>query len=190
MRPPASDADRFREVFDRLYPAVWSYCRRRLAPAEVDDAVAEVFATAWKRWVEVPGDPATLPWLYRAASYTVAHAVRGRYRRDRLHQRLSVVTRAGAIEDVADIALDDDVATVVAAVNQLSDADRELVRLLAWEQLGYDEIAVVLDCTSNAVAIRVHRMRKRLDGILKSNEANGNSTGWQVTKREVNPSHE
>ena len=49
---------------------------------------------------------------------------------------------------------------------RLSADDRELLRLTAWEQLTRDEIATVLGCSANAVAIRLHRARRRLERLL------------------------
>ena len=55
-----------------------------------------------------------------------------------------------------------------AALARLSDADRELVHLWAWEGLEPREIAVVLDSTPNAISIRLHRVRRRLADDLTS----------------------
>ena len=49
---------------------------------------------------------------------------------------------------------------------RLGEADRELVRLWAWEQLEPREIALVLGLTPNAVSIRLHRIRTRLAADL------------------------
>lgn len=165
-----TEPDRFRQMFDDHYSAVWSYCRRRLPEAEVDDATADVFATAWRRLADVPDEPVTLAWLYRTAYYTIAHVVRSRYRRDRVAHRLGSLPQPTA--ELVDAG--DDTADIVTAINSLAFNERELVRLLAWEQLSHDEIAAVLGLTTNAVAIRVHRVRKRIDGFLKGQAAVGN----------------
>ena len=48
------------------------------------------------------------------------------------------------------------------ALGRLSPADQEVLRLTAWEDLGVDEVAVVLGCGSRAAAMRLHRARRRL----------------------------
>ena len=53
------------------------------------------------------------------------------------------------------------------ALAALSAADQELLRLVAWEELGNTDIAVVLGITQNAVAIRLHRARARFAQALK-----------------------
>ena len=52
--------------------------------------------------------------------------------------------------------------------------DADLLRLWAWEQLTPGEIATVLEITSNAVSIRLHRARKKLaDELRKVDTAAG-----------------
>ena len=53
-----------------------------------------------------------------------------------------------------------------AALGSLSPADQEILRLVAWEELGNQAIAVVLGITPNAVAIRLHRARARFADAL------------------------
>ena len=51
-------------------------------------------------------------------------------------------------------------------MESLRPRDRELVRLIAWEQLSHAEVANMLGCSVNAVAIRWHRSIKRLRNKL------------------------
>jgi DNA-directed RNA polymerase specialized sigma24 family protein len=52
------------------------------------------------------------------------------------------------------------------ALATLSPADQELLRLVAWEELGNREVAQVLGISANAVAIRLHRARSRFAAAL------------------------
>ena len=55
---------------------------------------------------------------------------------------------------------------LIAALDQLSRAEREALQLVLWEQLSHAEAAQVLGCSANAVAIRVHRAKARLRELL------------------------
>jgi RNA polymerase sigma factor (sigma-70 family) len=55
-----------------------------------------------------------------------------------------------------------EVATVAAAFARLSEDDREVLALVAWEELDAEEVATVLGCSRNAARIRLHRARRRL----------------------------
>jgi len=61
------------EAFRCNYADVVAFCRRRLPSAEVDDAVAEVFAILWRRAADVD-DEAVRPWLFVAEVDLVAAA--------------------------------------------------------------------------------------------------------------------
>jgi acyl transferase domain-containing protein len=53
------------------------------------------------------------------------------------------------------------------ALASLSTSDQEILRLVAWEELGNQAIAAVLGITPNAVAIRLHRARGRFAAALE-----------------------
>jgi RNA polymerase sigma-70 factor (ECF subfamily) len=77
-------------------------------------------------------------------------------------------------------------ADLVAALDELSAEDREIVRLWAWEQLAPREIAVVLAISPNAASIRLHRAKRRLaDRLGKDGAAAGhNPAGDQAGRTE------
>jgi Sigma-70, region 4 len=45
----------------------------------------------------------------------------------------------------------------------LSNADREILRLVAWEGLGPTDGAAVLGCSVSSYKVRLHRARRRLE---------------------------
>ena len=62
----------------------------------------------------------------------------------------------------------DQVLAVRGALARLRPADQEILRLVTWEELSHREVATALGVSLNAVAIRFHRARKRLERILLS----------------------
>ncbi|WP_434096145.1 sigma factor-like helix-turn-helix DNA-binding protein [Streptosporangium roseum] len=55
---------------------------------------------------------------------------------------------------------------IAAVFRSLSDDDRELLSLVAWEGLGREEIATTLGLSRNAVRIRLYRARRRFSRAL------------------------
>ena len=157
----------FEDLYRSHHGAVLAYARRRVN--DPDDVVAEVFAAAWRSRDRVPS-PA-LPWLYRTASNHVLHAYRSQGRRDRLSRRAAELDAVAA--DHADgVATRLDAAhRVEAALARLSDADRELLRLLAWDDLGQDRIAFVLGCSTATLRVRLRRARIRFAAHLSELDA-------------------
>ena len=143
---------RFERIYAEHVGAVRAYVRRRAPESLVEDVVADVFVVCLRRIDDVPRSP--LPWLYGVARKTLANE-----RRKRSH--VSALTADVAVEPPP--AGD---ASLAAAFATLSDADREVLRLVAWEGLSTREAARVLDCSPVAARVRFHRAKTRLRAAL------------------------
>ncbi len=157
--------ERFNALYLQHYRAIYAYVHRRLVGlgAEVTDVVADVFSVAWRRLDEVPDAPEDRLWLYGVARRCVARARRSGWRRRRLQARLSHEARAttnGRSEDAQ-------VSLVRDAMERLRPVDREVLQLVMWDGLTHTECALVLGCSTNAVAVRMHKARKRLQAELE-----------------------
>lgn len=161
-REPSNAADRYAALFDDCYPAVRRYVHHRgLRGADADDVVAEVMLIAWRRLPDVPTDD-PVPWLFAVARNVWRNHQRSARRRERLAERLPAPVAEPAVE-----ARDDaDVAAIVAALDSLSDADRDVLLLVAWDGLTADQLSVALECTPGAARVRLHRARGRLADAL------------------------
>lgn len=145
--------------FDDLYrshaTAVYRYFVRRAPADDAEDLTAEVLAVAWRRRADVPAD-AVLPWLYRTAGFILAN-----HRRKRVP--LPVEDPPETRDDDGDPALaavaDDDVRVALAA---LSERDRQILVLHAWEGLGGAELAQVLGISRGGADAALSRARARL----------------------------
>lgn len=158
--PPDREA-RFTALFESTHRALLAYAVRRVTePQDAADVVAESFLVAWRRIDDVPAGADARPWMFGVARRVLANARRGDRRRlalaDRLRAHLSDVVEAPAGPGT----------DVERALARLSDEDQELLRLVAWEELGREEIAVVLGISRTAVRVRLHRARRRLAGQL------------------------
>lgn len=149
-------------LYNRWYPDIWAYCRRRVSDQRVDDLVAETFMTAWRRIDDVPEGPAARLWLYRVAYRAVGHEWRGRSRRRRLDQRLKLAREPFISSPERAVLVGDELDRVLEAARNLKDDDAELLRLVTWERLPPSEIAKVLDVSPNVVSQRVRRARATL----------------------------
>jgi RNA polymerase sigma-70 factor, ECF subfamily len=161
-----ADDRRFTEVYERCYPLVLAYARRRADEATARDVAAETFTAAWRRFDELKH--IELPWLYKTAQHQLQNAQRARARRDRLQVR--VVARLAATEDAdhADAIAGRDF--MARALHQLRPADRELLLLTSWEDLDIRTAASVLGISANAAGVRLHRARRRLAALLERQE--------------------
>jgi RNA polymerase sigma-70 factor (ECF subfamily) len=158
---PRGDDERFRALFEDRYQAIHRYVRRRIGTSgdDVLDVTAQVFTVAWRRFDRIPEPPLDLPWLYGVARKIVSRQQRTLRRRQGLKDRL---TAEAAVSSPDPPTAEPDSARVLRAIERLRPKDREVVRLVLWEQLSHADAALVLGCSPNAIAIRMHRVRERL----------------------------
>jgi RNA polymerase sigma-70 factor, ECF subfamily len=161
--------------FGRLYRdqgrAILAYALRRVeGPEDAADVVAETFLVAWRRLDEVPNDAAARLWLFGVARRVIANRHRSERRRTRLAERLAESLRTGLATQPAPAG---EAAEVLRAISELGDDDRELLLLVAWEELSPGEAAKVLGISSLAARSRLHRARRRLRALLEQQEPAG-----------------
>ncbi|MFJ9557981.1 RNA polymerase sigma factor [Nocardiopsis sp. NPDC101807] len=164
-RDDGESAERqFTRFFERHYDDVRRYALRRLGPDHADDVAAETFGVAWRRFDHLPKDQ-PLPWLYGVARNVVRARSRSGGRRAEVPTPFGEASAAASAEpDTASRVEERDEA--LRALGRLSDKDRELVMLLAWEGLELAEAARVLGCTTATARVRLFRARRRIEGLL------------------------
>lgn len=160
MKPPGAAA-RFTELYAAHHAPVYGYAVSRAGRQLADDVVSETFLVAWRRLPEVPAVP--LPWLLGV----VRNVVRERYRDEVRQSSVAVEMRAWVDEAGEDVA--DGVAerhAVLTALSRLSEADREVLTLVAWQGLSHRAAARVVDCSIATFTVRLHRARRRLEQAI------------------------
>jgi len=156
------------------------YLLRRGAGDDAEDLAAEALLIAWRRLDEVPRG-AELPWLYRTAWNLLAN-----HRR-----RLRAVPDPDvdvAVGDFADGLIDD--LALRAAWRGLSERDREVLRLVAWEGLDGPALAAALGIGTGGAGAALSRARARLAAAWaeegrESPAAPGTETGRRATPTEA-----
>ncbi|HUY86986.1 MAG TPA: sigma-70 family RNA polymerase sigma factor [Acidimicrobiales bacterium] len=172
---------RFRILYRDHWNAIYAYVVRRVANdrGEVEDMVADVFEVAWKKLNEIPPPPEDIYWLYRVAHNMVARRHRKSFRqRNAMDRFLSQpadwtppVTYSSFDDsgfDLTGIGLGSfDPERLHSLLASLPETESEALRLVHWEQLSVMEAAIILDCTPNAVSIRLNRARAKLRSHLE-----------------------
>lgn len=167
MSSESDRRDRFEAIAAEVFQPLQRYLRRRARPSDADDALADVMLTIWRRLDDAPTDR-LLPWSYGIARKTIANQRRGQRRHLRLVEKMQAEPGTPHTPDPAEGGPDPDLTD---ALNSLSEDDRELLRLWAWEQLEPREIAPVLEISVNAATLRLSRARKRLAKALTGQDS-------------------
>jgi RNA polymerase sigma-70 factor (ECF subfamily) len=165
----------FAAVFDRHAPTIHRYLQRRVADHAAEDLLSETFLVAFRRRASFDVERTDArPWLYGiAAKLVVDH-----HRRETRQRRLADWPEP-APDEHADAVADRVSAqarqpALRAALERLSVEDREVLLLIAWEELSYAEVAEAMSVPVGTVRSRLHRARQQVRQWLAATEPTPN----------------
>jgi RNA polymerase sigma-70 factor, ECF subfamily len=164
MRPVGDvRAERFSVLYEGSYGAIHAYACRRVGSEAADEIAAETFLVAWRRFDALPAEP--LPWLYGVARNVV---LRHHNELSRRQQALAGLVRE---RNWPPLGSEDGTPVLREAWGRLSAADREVLALVAWEQLSVSHAARAVGCSAPVFSVRLHRARRRLERLLAAAES-------------------
>jgi RNA polymerase sigma factor (sigma-70 family) len=153
-------------LYERHAPAVYRHLARRVGAQAAEDLLAEVFvaAVAGRLRVQPHDSGSALPWLYGIAGNVV---------RSHLRRSGRTVPPGDAVVvdwDAVDARIDAGARRqqLRIALAALTDVERELLLLVAWEGLSPVEAGQVVGVTPVAARSRLHRARTRAQAALDS----------------------
>jgi len=165
--PPGAPADAAAE-FGALYaahaPAIYYLALRLLGdPARAEDATHDVFLRAWRHYGEFRRAASARTWLYRIALNHCRNLQQRWYDRARVP-----AAEAGAWENAPDpgagplrvLELRELGRRIQQTLDALPAEYRELLLLVADEQLTYQQVAELTHQTADAVRGKLHRARR------------------------------
>jgi RNA polymerase sigma factor (sigma-70 family) len=182
-RSESERARRFDVLFANYSADIVAYCGWRAPSAsDAQDAVADVFLTAWRRLDQLPEGDAARVWLYATARRVIANQRRSSRRRVALQERLAL---EAATRPQARPPPDPEETLVHAALRRLGPRDREVLLLAEWEGLSPAQIAAVLGCLTVTARGRLHRARRRFQAAFEELVAREDSenTGREAALR-------
>jgi len=151
-------------LYERHAPDVHRYLARRAGGAAADDLLADVFvaALAARKRVVPHESGSALPWLYG-----IARNILRRYLRQ--SARANPPSGPPGLDwDAVDSRLDaqSQQAQLRKAIDVLSESERDVLLLVAWEGLTPAEAGAALGISAVAARSRLHRARLRAQNVL------------------------
>ncbi|MER6158131.1 RNA polymerase sigma factor [Streptomyces sp. NPDC001868] len=165
----------FARLYDRYAPDIHRYVARRLGDSMADDLTADTFLTAFRirgRYDRTRTN--ARPWLYGIAGNLI-----GKHRRTEV-RALKALARTGHDPVAASWSetwverTDTRVAAqgpLAGALAALPAGDRHVLLLVAWADLGYQEVAQALDIPVGTVRSRLNRARRKVRTALGADPA-------------------
>lgn len=154
------DADRVAELFDAHAAKVHKYLQRRAGSSvAVEDLVSETFLVAARKVNSIPVDN-ELPWLYVTARNLLSNWLRLQVPEPVENVFLYQGNAENTDFDIGErLCLQE-------AWQRLSETDREVLLLAAWEGLSGKELAAVLEISEGGAVSALSRARARLSASL------------------------
>lgn len=156
----------FQQYHGLLFTAARQYLQ---SPQLADEAVSQCFVQLAKRiqTLQSLSEPQVSCYLYRSVKNCAIDLARS----EEKHSALSAVMARDADRTAGDdvtpgVKMDERASMIADALERLSPADREIIRLFYYEELSQKEIAEKLQIRPSSVASRLHRARNRLGDIL------------------------
>ena len=158
-------------LFDRYADRIYNHCFRLLADwTEAEDATSSVFLEVWRHRRRVRlHDGSALPWLYGVATNVCRNSGRSRRRYLRALAGLPrPVTEPDHADQVADrLGSEARMRAVLAQVESLPPRERDVLGLVVWGGLSYEQAAAALDVPVGTVRSRLSRARARLTDLTQ-----------------------
>jgi RNA polymerase sigma-70 factor, ECF subfamily len=166
------DPREFEAVFERHFDVVWRYACRRAGAQVADEVAAQTFVVAFDRRSRFrDGVCSARPWLLGIATNLLRRHRRAELSRLRA-QAAAPIERSPGMEEAVDRATAATLAPVAArALAKLPRRDREILALLAWADLTYEQIGEALGIPVGTVRSRAHRARARVRELLEAEAA-------------------
>lgn len=164
------DAAQFRPLYNRYYEGIFRFIYRRTADEALSaDICSQVFLKAMQKLETYTfrGVPFSA-WLYRIASNEITQ-----------HYRNTQKNRVVCIDDANIEQFSEEVPTenreqlqqqMLAAINQLKDADVQLIELRFFEQRPFKEISEILGITESNAKVKTYRILEKIKKIIASNQ--------------------
>lgn len=140
-----------------IYKICFSYSRENI---ETDDLYQEVVCNIWRGFPKFRGQAQISTWVYRITINTCITQTR-KFSRHNKHLRLNPnISNLFATT----IEISDEIKEMYSYINRLDDRDKTII-LLYLDDKSHKEIAEIIGISSGNVAIRIMRIKKKLQNM-------------------------
>ncbi|WP_327711697.1 RNA polymerase sigma factor [Streptomyces sp. NBC_00464] len=161
----------FALLYDRYAADIHRYAARRLGEGAADDITADTFLVAFRSRARFDtGRESARPWLYGIAANLIGRHRRTEVRALRALARTGTDPVAESWTERADHRVSAQAAhsQLAGALAALSAGDRNVLLLIAWADLSYQEVADALSVPVGTVRSRLNRARRKVRRAMGS----------------------
>ncbi|MGW0808474.1 RNA polymerase sigma factor [Nonomuraea sp. NPDC002799] len=167
-----TEPEAFAELFDRYSAMLYRYASKRLGPEPAEDLVGETFLIAFSRRTTYDlSYTDARPWLFGILTKLVSRHHRKEAARYRALLRAPVDPDVESPADrvAAGVSAQAVRAELAGALAALPAKDRDVLLLIAWGDLTYEEVGRALGIPVGTVRSRLNRGRRKVRAALGDN---------------------
>ncbi len=158
--------EEFAELYNRLQRHVFRYAVTHLRAAEqAHDAVSETFRIAWEKRKLIKSEArSATAYVMGISKFVVLRQIQDRQRHpEDVYEDDRLDALVPAVRDVSESVID---AHRGRSIHEhLTPSEQRLIGLMMSPHLDAAEIAEILGLSRNAYAVRVHRVRRRIEEL-------------------------
>lgn len=177
LRNGENGEQNFRRIFDFYYRSVQGFFRRRtFSLEEAEDLTQETFLRVYHKIEQFRGDAPFEAWLWQIAANLYRKSITRRH----THKRAGETVSIDDDESAADVFLRDEKSAtpldeilqaeqrreLQTAIENLPEQMRKCIKLRVFQDLSYQEIAVVMRLSPQTVKTHLFQARKHLRETL------------------------
>lgn len=128
------------------------------------DLFQEILIQLWKSYGSFKEQSKFSTWMYRVAINTAITAFKRGAKKNIKAQFVTDLPQV--VDDEYDTDLEDNLNLLHSAIGQLTGIEKSII-LLYLEDKSYEEIAEITGITQNYVRVKMNRIKKKLESIMK-----------------------
>lgn len=154
----------FETIYRQHHPMVLQMCLG-FVKGDTDtanDLAQEVFISVWKNLAKFRADASYKTWIYRITVNTCLQYVK----KDSKVTKVPAVALESETNEAAETN-NKNIQNLYEAIGRLEKLDR-LIIMMVLENQDYDSIAAIIGIKPTNLRVKIHRIKKRLEKILKN----------------------
>lgn len=161
----AGDEKAFEQLYRLTAPKVWFYIYRLCGDRErAKDIMMETYLEIWRSAKSFKGRSRALIWMYGIARHVIFKALR----KERICGKVEYKETAGGQNPMEETMEKERLRLFKVVLERLPLTHREVLDLVFFHGLRYEEVARILDIPVNTVKTRVFHAKKKLRKILEA----------------------
>ncbi len=158
----------FEAIYHKHHPMVLQMCLGFVKGDKdiANDLSQEIFISVWNNLDKFRGASSYKTWIYRITVNTCLQYVK-KEKKERTIPTLEIENQTSIIE--TEKTTNRNVSELYNAIGQLKKVDR-LIIMMVLENQDYDSISEVIGIKPTNLRVKIHRIKKRLETILKNNK--------------------